>query len=88
MMQEKLTLHQEEWKVVERPPKHGSTDFVVKPFVGHLVVVLEASLPPQDRKALEGEINSNGDCGCPPYDGVTEEVYLAIVSAPEIDSTA
>lgn len=60
MMQEKLSLHQVERKVMERPPKHRDTDLKVETLkVGHGVVVV-AALPTEHCKRLEGKIGGDG----------------------------
>lgn len=86
-MQEKLSLHQVEREVMERPPKNRHADLEVEtPKVGHRVVFV-ATLPAEHCERFEGEIDGNGSGRGPPNYRVADEVDLAVVFAPKVDST-
>jgi len=88
VVQEELSLHEEEREIVERPSKYSRTDLVVEAPEGDVVVVTAGSLPSQDGESLEHDIE--GDCSsrAQPDQRVTNEVDLEVVLAPEVDTTA
>lgn len=88
VVQEQLTLHQEEWKVVERPSQNKGTNLVVETLEWHAVEVLITTLPSQESNALENGEDSDGDGRGPPDNWVADEVNLAVVLAPEVDPAA
>jgi hypothetical protein len=60
VVQEELTLHEEEGEVVECPTEHGYTNLVVESLEDGVVVVAAATLPSQDRKGLEDGVEADG----------------------------
>lgn len=87
MVQEELALHQVEWEVMECPSKNHSTDLVIETLEDRVVIILEASLPSQNCKALEDSEDCDGKGRAPPDDRVANEVDLTVVLAPEVDTT-
>jgi hypothetical protein len=86
-VKEELTLHQVEWEVMECPSKNHSTNLIIEALEDWVIVVLEASLPSQNCKTLEDGKDRNSNGRAPPDDRVTNEVNLAVVLAPEVDTT-
>lgn len=87
MVQEKLSLHQVEREVMERPPKNRHTDLEVEaPEVGHGVVFI-ATLPAENCERLESEVDGNGSGRGPPNYRIADEVDLTIIFTPKVDST-
>lgn len=85
-MQEKLSLHQVEREVMERPPKYCHTDLEVEaPKVGHGVVFV-ATLPAEHGERLESEVDSDSSSRGPPNYRIADEVDLTVVFAPKVDS--
>ena len=87
VMQEKLALHQVEWEIVKCPSKDGSANLVVETLEDCIVVVPKSSLPPENSKTLENRKQSNSQGRAPPDNGVTDEVDLAMILAPEVDTS-
>ena len=87
VVQEKLTLHEVEWEVVECPPKHRGPNLVVKSLENRVVIVLESPLPSQDSKTLERNKYANRQGRAPPDNRVANKVDLTMVFAPEVDAT-
>jgi hypothetical protein len=77
VVQEQLTRHQVEGKVVESPAKNAHTDFIIEALEGDIVVIAEATLPSKNSKALDRNVEPNECSGAPPNYGVTDEIYLA-----------
>ena len=88
MMKEELALHEIEREVVEGPAENRGTNLVIKSLESSVGVVIATSLPAEDGNTLEQGPDSNGDGGRPPYDRVSEEVYLGVVLTPEVDTSA
>ena len=88
VVQEQLALHQEEWEVVECPSKNKSTDLVVETLEWHVVEVLVSTLPSQESNTLEDGEDGDSNGGRPPDDRVADEVDLAVLLTPEVDTTA
>lgn len=88
VVKEELTLHQEEGEVVQGPAQNRRADFVVEALEAGRRVVIAASLPSQDGNTLEHNPQGDGDGGSVPDNGVTQEVDLGVVLAPEVDTTA
>jgi hypothetical protein len=88
VVQEKLTLHEEEGEVVESPAQDRHTDLVVETLEDGVAVVIAAALPPQDRESLEDSVEGDSGGRRPPDKRVTDKVDLAVVAAPEVDTTA
>lgn len=87
-MEEELTLHQVEGKVVQGPAKNIGTDLVVETLESGMAVIVAVTLPSENRNALEQHPDSNGHGGGPPDDRVANEVDLGVVLAPEVDTAA
>lgn len=87
VMQEELTLHQVEREVVEEPAKQRHSNLVVEALERDIAVVLEATLPTNHSEALDSEVCNNRESRRPPNKGVTDEVDLAVVLTPEVDTT-
>lgn len=87
VVQEKLSLHQEEGEVVEGPPENVGADLVVETLEGDVAVILESALPSQNSETLDGDVQHNSQSRAPPNDRVTDEVNLTVVLAPEVDTT-
>jgi hypothetical protein len=51
-------------------------------------MVLEPTLPSENRQTLDSNVQGNGSSGRPPNDWVTNKVDLTMVLTPEIDATA
>ena len=88
VVEEQLTLHEIERKVVECPSENHSTNLIVKSFENGVTVVLETTLPSEDREAFEDNKDYNGQGRAPPDDRVTDEIDLAVVLTPEVDTTS
>lgn len=86
MMQEKLSLHEEEGEVVESPAQNRSTNLIIKTLEGDVAVVVAASLPSKNGETLEGDVKSNGGSRGPPDERVANQVDLSVVLAPEVDT--
>lgn len=86
MVQEELTLHQVEGEVVQSPSQDRGSDLVVESLEYDVVVVFVVALPAEDSNALEDGVDNNGKSRAPPDDGVADEVDLAALLAPKVDS--
>src|SRR5882757_8850203 len=73
---------------MERPCQDHSTNFVIETLEDGVIVVLESSLPAENCDALENNEDSNGQGGGPPNNWVSNEVNLAIVFTPEVDTAS
>ena len=62
MVQEELTLHEEEGEVVERPTQDRNADLIVETLEDGVAVVVAATLPSQDRESLEDCVKGDS-CG-------------------------
>ena len=67
VVQEELTLHEEEGEVVERPTEDRHADLVVETLEDGIAVVVAVALPPQDRESFENSVQSDS-CGRRPPD--------------------
>jgi len=65
-MQEQLTCHEVEGKVVECPSQDAHTDLVVEAFERNIGVVAVATLPSEDGDGLDGDVKANKCSGAPP----------------------
>ena len=88
MMQEKLSCHEIERKVVQRPAQYGLANFVVKSLEGDIGIVVAASLPSEDSNALEDDICQDREGRRPPDGRISEKVDLTMVFTPEVDTTS
>ena len=88
VVQEELTLHEEEGEVVESPTQDRHADLVVETLENGVAVVVAATLPSQDRESLEDCIEGNRCGRRPPDKRIADEVDLAVVAAPKVDTTA
>lgn len=86
VVQEELSLHEEERKPVESPAKDAGADLVVESLEGHVVVVLVSTLPSQNSQCLESQVHNNRDGRGPPDQRITDQVDLTVVLAPEVDT--
>lgn len=86
-MQKELPLHQIEREVMEPPTQHCHADLKVETSEVGQGVIIVATLPPEDRKGFEGEVDGNGSGRRPPDYRVTDKVHLAVFFAPEVDAT-
>lgn len=62
VVQEELTLHEEEGEVVESPAQDRHANLVVETLEDSVAVVVAATLPPQDRESLEDGVEADS-CG-------------------------
>jgi hypothetical protein len=62
VVQEELTLHEEEGEVVEGPAEDGHADLVVETLKDGVAVVVAATLPPQDGERFEDSVEGDS-CG-------------------------
>lgn len=88
VVEEELTLHQEEREVMKRPTEDRGTDLVVESLKGSIRVVVAAALPSKNSESLEDDPDGNGSARRPPDNRVTKEVDLGVVSTPEVDTSA
>jgi len=88
VMEEELTLHQVEGKVVQSPAQNRCTDLIVEAFEGSVGIVVAAALPSKDSNGLEDNPDGHSDAGRPPDDGVTKKINLGMLSSPEVNTTA
>lgn len=88
VVQEELALHQEEREVVEGPAEDEGADLVVETLKWDRVEILVAALPSQKSNTLENGEDGDGDGGGPPDDRVANQVDLAVLLAPEVDTAA
>lgn len=86
-MEEKLAGHEVEWEVVKSPAEKSLANLVIKALEVDIVVVLEAALPSKNGNTLEEDPDDNCSGRSPPDDWVANEVNVAVVSAPEVDTT-
>lgn len=77
MMQEKLTGHEVEGKVVECPAQDAHSDFIVETFEGDVVIVTITTLPSENGQAFDGDVKADERCRGPPNGRVADEVDLA-----------
>lgn len=59
VVQEELSLHEEERKPVKSPAENTGANFVVEALEGHVVVVSVSTLPSQDSQCLESQVHSD-----------------------------
>lgn len=88
MMQEELTLHKVEGEIMKSPSEDRGSDFVIKAFEDGIGVIIAAALPAENSNALEKDVDNNSSSSAPPNDGVAHQVNLAMLPAPEVDTTA
>ena len=73
---------------MERPTQDRHADLVVETLEDGVAVVVAVALPYQDRESLEDGVQGDGCGGRPPNKRVANKVDLAVVAAPEVDTTA
>ena len=61
VVQEELSLHEEEGQPVERPTKDASANLVIEALERNVVVVLVTTLPSEHGKTLEGQVQGDGN---------------------------
>jgi hypothetical protein len=62
---------------VEGPSKNAHADLVIESLEGDVVVIAETTLPSDDSKTLDGDVEANERSGTPPDRRVTYKVYLS-----------
>lgn len=88
MMQEELTLHKIEGEIVKSPSKNRGSNLIVETLENGVGVIVAAALPAENGDALEKDVDNHGSSSAPPDDGVTQQVNLAVMPAPEVDTAA
>lgn len=86
MMQKELTCHEIEGEVVECPTQKRHPDLIIKALEGHIGIITVAALPTEDGNTFDGNVKTDERRGGPPNDGIAEEIDLAVVLAPEVDT--
>lgn len=87
VVQEKLTLHQEEGEVMQGPAQDGGTNLIIETLECAASVVIASALPSENGNTLEDDPNRNDGRARPPDERVANEVDLHVVLAPEVDTT-
>jgi len=72
---------------VESPAKNRHAELVVKTTESGVLVITTATLPSQDCKALECNVECDGGSAGPPDKRVSNEVDLTVVFTPEVDAS-
>lgn len=88
VVQEELSLHEEKWEIMESPSKHCRANLVIETLELDVAVIAVTSLPSEHGQALEKDVKADGGSRAPPDEWISNQINLAVVFAPEVDTTA
>lgn len=88
MVEEQLAPHEEEGEIVERPAENGAANLVIEALEEHVLVIAATALPAEDGDTFEEDVDNDSESRSIPNDRVAHEVDLAVIAAPEVDTTA